>query len=255
MQLSTFQKREFIQNGYLRVPGVVPRVMVDDALKTINACVGQGMDPEQMTKFRAQSYCPELQGKPVISDLLNKTPAFALAESLVGEGKIRPAGGGQVALRFPTLQDPPPAPRPHLDGMYSPTNGVPEGTIQNFTMLVGIFLSDVTQDYSGNFAVWPGTHRTFETYFRENGPESLLNGMPKVEMPAPVQVTASAGDIALVHYQTAHAAAVNVSPNVRYAIFFRLSHIDHSDRKWEAMKDIWLEWEGLRDVLNEEPQG
>lgn len=250
MQLTTTQKRKFYEDGYLHVPDVVPNVMVDAALQAINACVGQGMDPEQMVKYRAQSYCPELQGQPVITDLLNKTPAWSLAESLIGEGNLRPAGGGQVALRFPSLADPPPPPRPHLDGMYSPTNGVPEGTIQNFTMLAGVFLSDVSRDYAGNFTVWPGTHHLFETYFREHGPESLLDGMPKVEMPQAVQLKVNAGDVALVHYQVAHAAAVNVSPHVRYAIFFRLSRDGHSERKMEVMKNIWLEWDGMREIVS-----
>ena len=30
--------------------------------------------------------------------------------------------------------DPPPAPRPHLDGMHSPNNGVPAGEIYSFTV-------------------------------------------------------------------------------------------------------------------------
>lgn len=251
MKLSYQQKREIYENGFVKVPGVVPRVMVEEAVKAINHSVGQGMDAEQMVKYRAQSFCPELQGSPVITNLLNKTPAFELAESAIGEGKLRPAGGGQIALRYPSLNDPPPAPRPHLDGMYSPTNGVPQGTIQNFTMLLGVFLSDVTGPYSGNFTVWPGTHHLYEAYFREHGPESLLNGMPQVQLPPPLQITAQAGDIALVHYELAHAAAVNVSPYPRFAIFFRLNHMNHSDQKWEAMKDIWLEWDGIREVIEE----
>ncbi len=249
MELSRAQKEAFIQQGYMRVPGVVPRVMVDAALRAINYSVGQGMDPEQMTKFRAQSYCPELQREPVITDLLMRTPAWPLAESLVGQGRIQPITPGQIALRFPTMQDPPPVPRPHLDGMYSPTNGVPEGTIQNFTMLAAVLLSDLPGENAGNFTVWPGTHTLFEGYFRERGPQSLLEGMPKVEMPAPKQVTGQAGDVVLVHYQLAHSVGPNTSPNVRYAIFFRLRHVDHADHHWDCMTDIWLEWQGLRDLI------
>src|SRR5512142_908850 len=118
MQLSHAQKRLFYEQGFVQVPGVVPRIMVDQALRAINHSVGEGMPADQMTKMRAQSYCSELQGEPVISDLLNRTPALALAESLIGEGKIRPVRGGQIALRFPSMADPPPEPRPHLDGMY-----------------------------------------------------------------------------------------------------------------------------------------
>jgi hypothetical protein len=249
MQLSYFQKQAFYRDGFLQVPGVVPRVMVDAALKAINHSIGQGMPAEEMTKMRAQSYCKELQSEPVISDLFNKTPAFVLAEALIGEGKFRAVRAGQIALRFPGMADPPPPPKPHLDGMYTPTNGVPEGTIQNFTMLVGVLLSDLHEPYSGNFTVWPGTHHQYEQYFREHTPQSLLNGMPPIAMPEPKQIFGQAGDIVLVHYELAHSAAPNVSPYVRYALFFRLTHVDHDAQKWEAMTDIWLEYAGMQEIV------
>ncbi|MBV9867635.1 MAG: phytanoyl-CoA dioxygenase family protein [Abitibacteriaceae bacterium] len=250
MKLSYAQKQEFIEKGYVKVPGVVPRAMVHEAFRAINHSVGQGMNVEDMTKFRAQSYCPEVTRTPAITDLFNKTPALPLAESLIGEDKIKPVGGGQIALRFPTLKDPPGEPVPHLDGMYSPTNGVPKGQISNFTMLVGVMLSDVQTTYAGNLAVWPGTHRLYEKYFQEHGPESLLNGMPQVEMPKPEQITGQAGDVVFVHYQIAHGVTPNASPNIRYMIFFRLQHVAHEAQKWDAMKDIWLEWEGVREVAS-----
>ncbi|MCZ6681339.1 MAG: phytanoyl-CoA dioxygenase family protein [Candidatus Poribacteria bacterium] len=249
MELTYAQKREIFENGFVKLPGVVPRVMVDVALRAINSSVGEGMNPDDMVTFRSRSYCPELQREPVITDLLSKTPAWLLAESAIGAGKIKPATGGQIALRFPTMQDPPRKPGGHLDGMHSPNNGVPKGVIRNFTMLVGVYLSDVPNPYSGNFTVWPGTHHIYEGYFREHGPESLLNGMPPVELPKPQQITGKAGDAIFCHYQVAHGAAPNASPHTRYAIFFRLRHIEHDDFRPEAMTDIWLDWEGMRDIM------
>lgn len=249
MELTYAQKQEIFKNGFVKVPGVVPQVMVDEALRTINSSVGEGMDMDDMVTFRSRSYCPELQGSSVITNLLNQTPAWELAESAIGEGKIVRPTGGQIALRFPSTQDPPPKPGGHLDGMHSPHNGVPKGVIRNFTMLVGVYLSHVPHPYAGNFTVYPGTHHLYEKYFQEHGPESLLNGMPPVELPEPHQITGEPGDVVLVHYQVAHAAAPNVSPHTRYAIFFRLRHVEHPDFRPEAMTDIWLEWEGLRDIV------
>jgi ectoine hydroxylase-related dioxygenase (phytanoyl-CoA dioxygenase family) len=133
--------------------------------------------------------------------------------------------------------------------MYTPTNGVKKGTIGNFTALIGVLLSDLPGPDAGNLAVWPGTHRSFETYFREHGPQALLEGMPQVEMPEPVQITGHAGDAVLCHYQLAHGIAGNASPHIRYAIYFRLSHVDHESVHWECMTDIWREWEGMQEVL------
>lgn len=249
MEMTRAQKQTLFTDGYVRLPGVVPRMMVDKALQHINHSLGEGMDPAQMPIFRAQSYCRELQSSPVIVDLLYATPAWSLCESALGEGNILPVRGGQIALRFPTVADPPGVARPHLDGMYSPDNGVPEGTIKNFTALVGVLLSDVTTELAGNFTVWPGTHHQYEQYFREHGPETLLNGLPPIDMPKPIPLCGQAGDVFLVHYQLAHGISPNISPNVRYAIFFRLHHVRHSE-DWKApMQDIWLHWPGMSEIV------
>lgn len=249
MQLTYAQKQEFYQNGYVKIPGVIPQVMIDAAVRAINASVGQGIDPAQVPIYQVRSFCPELQREPVITDLLNKTPALALAESMIGVGKIQPVSAGQIALRFPTLQDPPSPPRPHLDGMHTPTNGVPAGTIRNFTMLLGVALSDVTMPYAGNLTVWPGTHHLYEKYFREKGSAALLDGMPPVKIPEPVQLLAKAGDIIMAHYELAHGVAQNVSPHPRFAIYFRLYHVDHDRHGHETMADIWREWEGMTSIV------
>lgn len=247
MELTHQQRAEIAEHGYVRVPGVVPKVMVDAALRAINHSLGEGVKQEDMAKLRAQSFCPELQPQPVITDLFNKTPAFDLVRSVVGD--FRPITSGQLALRFPSLQDPPGQPHPHLDGMYSPHNGVPKGTIQNFTMLVGVMLSDLTEWNAGNLAVWPGTHRLYEKYFQEHGPEALLNGMPPIDMPDPVQLTGKAGDLVLCHYQLAHGVSPNVSPHTRYAIYFRVMSAARTNDWKKPMTDIWLEWPGMRSLV------
>ncbi len=235
-----------MEQGVLKLPGIVPPELVARARRAINAHIGEnGIDPAQLNRYRAQSYCEGLGGTECITDLYNATPIKAVAESLIGEGKVRPVKGGQIALRFPSMDETPRLPRPHLDGMYSPTNGVKEGTIANFTALVGVFLSDVPEPWMGNFTYWPGTHTLYEAYFRENGPQSLLNGLPPIDLPEPVQFTGKAGDAALVHYQMGHGISGNISPNIRYAIFFRLSHVDHDKYHWECMTDIWKEWAGV----------
>ena len=132
---------------------------------------------------------------------------------------------------------------------YTPTNGVPKGTIRNFTALLGITLSHVSGPDMGNLVVWPGTHRIYERYFRERGPQALLEGMPSVELPPARQVTAEPGDAVLCHYQLGHGIAPNVSPHIRYAVYFRLNHLNHEAIHWECMTDIWREWEGMRDVV------
>ena len=247
--LTDAQKEFFKQNGYVKLPQIVPQNLVETARRAINADIGQnGLNPDDLPTMRSQTYCRDLTKQAPITDLYNASPLKNIAESLIGASKVRPVGGGQIALRFPAadLEAAPRPPGPHLDGMYSPNNGMKEGTIGNFTALLGVFLSDLPREFMGNFTVWPGTHTLYEKYFQEHGPQSLLNGMPPVEMPAPQQFLGQSGDAALVHYQLAHGIAMNLSPNIRYAIFFRLFHVDHDQNKWECMTDIWKEWEGMR---------
>ena len=250
LALTHEQKMALYRDGFVKIPGVIPQVMIDEALKTINASFGdRGIDPEELPAYRARTYCPEVTGAPEITGLISNTPAWSLIESLLGEGNVSKPKSAQIAVRFPSRIDPPPEPHPHLDGMYSPNNGVPEGTIQNFTMLVGVYLSEVNRPYAGNFTVWPGTHHIYEQYFREHGPEALLQGMPPVKLPEPVQLLVKPGDVVLAHYQLAHGSAINVAPHPRYALYFRFKHRNH-DSDWKArMTDIWMDWPGMQSIL------
>jgi len=244
--LSEQQKHQFAADGFVQLPGIVPRELVDAALRAINASLGkQGIHPDDLPTFRSRSYCPELQTTAPITDLLHRSPLWSVAESLIGEGKIRPVTSGQIALRFPTDGDPA-EPRPHIDGMHAPNNGVPAGEIRNFTALIGVLLSDLPHTYAGNFTTWPGTHRLYERYFQARGSQSLLEGMPPIELPAPHQITGRAGDAVVCHYQLGHGIAGNSAPHIRYAVFFRLFHVDHEQLHWECMTDIWREWHGMR---------
>ena len=93
MHLNHAQKLEFYQKGYLRVPGAVPAVMVDAAVKAINHSFGNGIDPAKMITFQSRTFCPELREAPEITDLYNQTPVKALAESMMGNGKVNPVHG------------------------------------------------------------------------------------------------------------------------------------------------------------------
>jgi hypothetical protein len=250
MQLTVGQKRNLYRDGFVLLPGAVPRGLVDTALRAINASLGDaGIDPAQLTTFRARSYCPELQSSSAITDLIQAPDVWSLAESAIGPGQIKPVDSGQIALRFPSTE-PTGAPHPHLDGMYTPTNGVPKGTIRNFTALVGVVLSSIPHADMGNLTVWPGSHLQYEQYFRERGPEALLEGMPAVPLAESRQLLGEPGDAVLCHYQLGHGIAGNTSPHIRYAIYFRLKHVDHDTIHWECMTDIWREWAGMQEVLS-----
>jgi len=245
VKLSFQQKQELITNGFVKIPGVVPKVMVKEARKAINHSIGKGIPADH----KGANYCDELMGERVITDLFNHTPAKAICDSLIGH--YHPVGGGQIALRFPTYfeGDPPKDLGAHLDGMLQ----LHEGIVHNFTALVGVLLSDQPEPYAGNFTVYPGTHRLYESYFREKGPDVILEEeafkyarSPNVPLPDPVQIIGEAGDLVIAHYQTIHAGGLNISDSIRYSIYFRVDHVDrHKD--WRApLTNMWLHWPGLQ---------
>lgn len=249
MLLTPQQKQQIVDDGFVVLPAVVPRALLDDALRAINASVGDGMNRDEMPSFRTLSFCPELREQPVIRDLFAATPLRETCEELLGVGNAR-YGGGQIALRFPLpLGFPTEKARLgwHLDGVPFPNNGVAPGTLGSFTMLIGVLLSDLPHENSGNFTVWPGSHRVLETHFQHYETEEATEKLYESDMGAPRQITGKAGDVVLCHYQIAHGVAPNWSPHVRYAIFFRVKHPRHDELKPQQLRDLWLEWNVAND--------
>jgi hypothetical protein len=253
VELTKKQKLHFHEEGYVVVKGVVPQVMIDEALHAINHSLGEeGMNKEDLPILRQQSYCKELRNETVLTHLFNRTPVMPLAESLMGKGSVLPVSGVQIALRFPRpLGEDAPPPRGHLDGLGSGLNGSAKGTYKRgFSGLAVILLCDLPHVNSGNFTVFPKSHRAFADYFKEHGHEVLENGMPRIDLPdPPVMITGKAGDVVLTHHQIVHGAGPNTSPHIRYAAITRLRHKECEKNGSDAYTDIWREWPGVREAL------
>lgn len=248
--LSPGQKRSFVDDGFLVVRDVVPTVMRDRALRLINAALGEHK-PHRVANdvFTGHENCDPLQHAPEILSLLSESPALAIAEQLTEPGALPASRCCQVAVRFPgpdALSEPMKPDTPHLDGIPNRANGLPAGKVFPFSVLVGIYLSDLMAPDSGNFVVWPGSHRAIESHVRAH-PEGWFDaegfgpapeGLPALELGEPVQVVLRAGDVVLAHYQLAHSVAPNHSPHIRYAVYYRLAHRD-INFDWSQLRDMW----------------
>lgn len=255
--LTRQQKLDFAENGYLKVEGAVPQVMVEAARRKVYHSIGNvGMGGEDLSRHRSGYFCAELMSDETIVDMYNKTPVMEIAEDLMGEGNVQPVERAKTYPRFPLpLGEEADEPRGHIDGIGSGTNGQPKGQYsRGFTAFAVIYLQDVEGPYSGNFTVWPKTHTFFENYFKENGGHEVLKeGMPRPELPEPpVMVTGKAGDFVIAHFAMVHGACQNASPNVRLATISRLRHVDVEKNGPDGYLDIWGEWDGVREVLEEE---
>ena len=245
------QKHRFVRDGFLLVPGVVPPRLVTRARRAINHSIGRGIDPDEREHLDNRTFCSELTNDPRLLRLATTPTVWMHVRALLGTGRTVRPEDCQIALRFPLPEG---APREitgaHIDGYHTPTNGVPDdGEVHNFTLLLGVMLSDVGSALSGNFTVWPGTHRSLERHFRTHGVKSVEGGDVKssgLRLPKAVQLTGRAGDIVLAHYQLAHTASPNLSGDIRYMCFFRLAVRGLENHRVESMLNIWRDWPGVR---------
>ena len=247
--LTNEQRQQFYKLGYIVLRQVIPSSMVENVRRSINHSMGEeGLNKEDLPRLRQQSYCNEIQKSPLIIDLCNETKVFSCIESLLGEGNVEKVTTGQIALRFPIDPQIKTAElNGHLDGLGTGVNGSAKGSYgRKFTSLAVCLLSELSTGFSGNFTVWPRSHIFFKNYFEKNGHQVLEKGMPRVVLPEdPIMIQGSPGDVILTHHQLVHAAAPNLSPDIRYAAIFRLHHVDCKKNGNDAYTDIWREWPGI----------
>ncbi len=252
MTLSLEQKRGFAHDGFLYLPGVVPPHRVETARMHINHWLGHHFDPAKEETYGQQSYAPELRSTPMIKSLVDDSPIYEMAEQLTAPGALHPVSKGQIALRFPSPGQERRPPGGHIDGIPNGKNGVPPGTIVSFTLLVGVALSDLPGEYSGNLSLWPGSHLKLGEWFQTHELQELLQSrVPKLDYGEPLQVRWQVGDAMLVHHLTLHGIAPNLSPNIRYACYYRLHHRQHEAWKREVVREIFKEFDGVRAVLDD----
>lgn len=121
--------------------GAVPLDKVQQALRAINHSIGSmGKTGADASAFRQDSFCFELQKADLLLDLFNGTQVKALAEGLLGQGRVQNLLDVQIAPIFPLpVAMEAPALEGHLDATGSGTNGSPIGSyVRDFSLIVVI---------------------------------------------------------------------------------------------------------------------
>jgi len=245
LKLSDRELREFGTRGYVIVRNVIPAANLKAASTEIDRLIRDQPPPTGYVGHHFY-WLSTLDGGPLPA-LFNDTSVRSLAESLIDPGRIEIAFDQvQVALNIPPFSH-----RPgghHLDGYLE---GQP--TPATFTMLAGVLMSEQMIENSGNLWVWPGTHRTHAAFFKERGPDALVQfkGYPTIELPEPVQILGNPGDVLLAHYMLGHNIGGNyASDKVRRAVYFRLRRVGHAQRWRECLCDELLEFDAVRVALD-----
>ncbi len=212
--------RNFRRDGYAHFKQLVPAALVEAARRTILNDVEKNFDPARLVEYNNRSWCPDLRNAPQIQRLFENKAVQAITNEALGKKRYR-CDSGQIAIRQAHNAGHPAEPVAHIDGIPTPHNGLQGAEIQNFTALLGVFLTEVKSEFAGNFTVWPGSHLFIEQYFRDQGEAAITRGMPQIPLGNSVQLLCKPGDVVLCHYELAHAAAANISTDDRIAVFFR----------------------------------
>jgi len=269
----------FRDQGYCKLESLVPKELVLSARGEINRQLGEGNKTSDA--FKAKTFASH----PAILSLVRDSAVPAVLSELLGgdeEWYRARLGTGQLALRFPgdmcpagTKCGPEGAiSKAHFDGIRKgwhidgcPNQFIPGvtdhfGKIHNFDMLIGVLLSDtVDKKMAGELVVYPGSHHALASYFKSNrdvlnklrdkGMEHLPTAQTDALFKQPVHCTGKAGDVFMANYMTAHLIAPNVSADIRYAVYFRVSGpafektMAQGGGNVSAMLDPWSTWKGL----------
>jgi hypothetical protein len=239
--ISAAELRAFAERGYVVIPNVVSRALIDSAMRRIDGMIEQAPPPSGHRGFHFYWEQPSSDADPLTA-LLQKSSAWEIATSLIAPRNLETPEQIQVSLNIPVWHHQPGG--PHIDGLTPPE---PSGRPGTFTLLAGIFLTDQTAKNMGNLWVWPGSHHVAAAYLRRHGADALFDIVhPTYPMEAPEQVLGQAGDVLLAHYLLGHNMGGNTSALVRRVVYFRLQAEGHRTRWRECVQDPLFEFEPVR---------
>lgn len=169
--LSKTQKQSFISNGYVIIPGAIPRHLVNAATRQVDEAFASGKhQPRGVNRPGSAHPIPVFDGSvkqcPDILNLVFKSGLIQLVEELLGKGNAIVRGNlGQIAVteaneifvaqgRDP--KQPHPSHRWHIDS----GTGTLAAYGSEFSCLIGVALSagQHLDESRGQFTVWPGKH-------------------------------------------------------------------------------------------------
>ena len=173
--------------------------------------------------------CCLAQAAPLLA-LLGPTQRAAISAA-VGAQVAAPCGC-QVALRFPLR----PFGEGVLDGEAALPSLLPHAQTEwhsdaakynekkSVDLVVGVFLNPMATAAQGNLWVQPGSH-TRERKAREQQPAGLRrlhSGHAYTHETATPITAAAAGSVVVFDKDLVHAGGPNLSPDIRYALYYRL---------------------------------
>ena len=246
--LTPEDRATFKENGYLVKHNTLTEEQLQKALDVIWERLDCDRD-DPGTWIDSGPRNPPVGDHPAILATLYESPVFDMAEEIVGQGTLPRDGRPSPHFRFPTGRTDWKRPSGgHLDGYYTPTNGVPEGTVGKFSLGATLYLNRV-EPRAGGFTLFPGTHRQAADYFRTHALLSLKGGNANardfLDLPEAVEITGPPGTVCFWHGQLVHTGSQNYGKEIRMALITRLRRIDNDAILFETPDDMWEYYGGI----------
>ncbi|RDI73534.1 Phytanoyl-CoA dioxygenase (PhyH) [Gaiella occulta] len=241
------QKAAFARTGAVAVRKAVPRAQIDRIHRDLLEWLVQAPDdPDAIAAYTRRTFAEDMSERPEILALFYDSPLVDLASSLVEPLELENVERAQVQVRLPERAGGAAQPEKpvHVDGLWC--GHLPSGTLNSFSMLVGIAASQVATS-SGPLRFIPGGHLLVADWIRTHGDAPPGDGY---EAPEPIRTklsqnfVAEPGDAIILHYLCPHAAGLNRLPNPRVMIYFRLKVVDHDGRV--LLADPFADFPSLR---------
>jgi len=221
------QIAHFYREGYLVLKNIIPKKVVEDAIKHINLGISAGTISLKENNDRPFTIAGWWRSHYRVHGLLWRSPLFGMIQQLLAPRKVSVPMNPQVRLLPPRTDTRRELPMTkwHVDGM--------DKSNQSFSCLAGFPLSDWTKPWVGNFTVFPRSHKLIYKAIKELGEGAYCMMRKEKEgddarkrrltPENPVQIIAEPGDAIFAHPLLAHRAGPNYGRNIRYAVYMRVA--------------------------------
>lgn len=266
MSLTNLQANFFVDHGYLLLDSFISQEDIAEPTELIKQALNKtGIPTSKESAIQWVKEKSTLQQNNKFLSLINKSKVKQFLEEKIFVNKIQEVKSCQIACRFPGEQCGEDGSVPnnwyetwHIDN-YTEKDFERRCLPKDFSCLVGVYLSDNEEEFSGNYTLFPGSHHSVQAFSRLNGGQEYYekNGLQKireeVKLNNPFQIKAKRGSVIIVHRMLPHLiSAPNTSKNIRTIIWYRIciSTRPKNNNDPETFTNIWKEWTGLHTVLS-----
>ena len=224
-----------MDEGFLHLPAVIPLEIVAEIRRAI---VGESFG-NQHPWFGEKRKDRRLQVDECPGDWLQRvlTLVQPIAERIVGASAHE-----IVDIQFSLIESGRPRSNGwHIDGTWLAREQQSFAPIPFFRLLIGIYLTDLSQPDRGTFIIHPRGHHDVAHYFHElangaePGVEEAFGSLGLISVPPELQLLAQPGDVICAHPLLPHSIAANHGSD-RPVLYLRFGEPKY--RGISALRDV-----------------